>query len=251
MAPALTKEEKQRLYWAFTNLFTSHALAWLKQKRPDFELILEEVKSEAIRSVSYPDGTLLIEGGDSYLKLRSLLIKEQLFASGGIWGGPSFASVEPFPRKSYKVWYTAEYAESLGEIDFNVIYPRMHTFPTSDYQISNLLITVVFKRRPSQKTKHKVAEFLSAWFQSVTDVGLFGDGPIRKVSEDVLFRGERAQFRLDGSRSGQDTLNWLLVSVLNFGYEVSAVEQFVFNHEKQLKAFLGPFDENIENIIIK
>ena len=250
MTPAATKEARQRLYWAFTNLFTSHALALLKQKRPDFELILDEIKSEAVRSVSYPDGTLLIEGGDSYLKLRSLLIKEQLFAHGGIWGGPAFESVEPFSRKAYKMWYTVEYAESLRD-DFNVIFPRMHTFPTSDYQISNLLITILFKRKPSQKVKKQFGEFLGQWFQSVANLGLFGEGPITKASDEVTVRGQVAQFRLDASKSGQDTLNWLLVSVLNFGYEVSAVEQFVFNHEKQLRTFLGPFDMIAENILIE
>ena len=74
---------------------------------------------------------------------------------------------------------------------------------------------------------------------------------IEKVSNEVEFRGRVAQFRVNASRSGQDTLNWLLLSVLNFGYAVSQVSNLIFNQEKNLDFFIDRrLDTKLERLSI-
>ena len=233
-----------------TDLVTTHALSILAQKLPDFVADMETIKAQATRHGLYPDGTLLIEGGNSSHKLWDLIVRKQLVASGGIWEPVGFAALEPFPHKLCALWYTTDYREALGELSFTVVFPGMRTCPTKDYQLENLQISVLFKRKPTPEVRQRFATCLGDLFHSVSSQGMFGDGPIKPMSRELEFRGPLAQFRVDASRSGQDTLNWLLLSVLNFGYEVSAVQQFFFDHERQIESFTGRISGKVEYISI-
>ncbi len=231
-------------YGAVCNLVTKHALGVLRAKVQNLDHHLKEIKEGAVRCDLYPDGTLLIEGGGSFDKLRNFIINQQLLASGGVWDSRGFLSLDPFPCKAYALWYTTDYRESLGELSFSVIFPSLHTYPTKDYRVEDLQITVVFRKRASAQVRKRFAACLSGWFKSVANRGMFGEGPIRSASNELRFRGRLVQFRLDASQSGQDTLNWLLLSVLNFGYEVSAVQRFIFDQETQLGIFVDSIDDS-------
>ena len=172
-----------------------------------------------------------------------------MLASGGVHDGLAFQSVDPFPSQTYALWVTEEYDESLGEDGFQVWFPALYTYPSRDYRLDDFPITVVFKRKPKGPIQSRFATLLTEWFRGVAKAGILGEGPIRSVSGEVQFRGALAQLRIDASDSGQHTLNWLLVAVLNFGYEVSRVQQFIFDQEKHLRLFVdGPLEDKVESV---
>ena len=220
------------------------------ENTPDLASYLEQIKTVATRHGYYPDGTLLIEGGNSADRVWDLILRNGLLDCG-IWQPHGFRGIEPFSRNIYRLYYTTDYRERLGELDFGVIFPAICSHPTKDYELDNLLITVGFNRKPSEDVRHRFAISLGEWFRLVRQQGMFGEGPIEKVSNEVEFRGRVAQFRVNASRSGQDTLNWLLLSVLNFGYAVSQVSNLIFNQEKNLDFFIDRrLDTKLERLSI-
>ena len=50
--------------------------------------------------------------------------------------------------------------------------------------------------------------------KSVEQQGMFGEGPILPKSPSIGYARKFAQFRVDASRSSQNTVNWLLLSLL-------------------------------------
>jgi hypothetical protein len=173
----------------------------------------------------------------------------RLWGEGGIWQPKGFGGLEPLSDKGYSLWYTTDYREGLGELDFSVVFPSMWACPTTDYRVENLLISIGFKRTPTRQIRSRFVAAMEHWFRSVSQHGVFGEGPIKPVLAQLDFRGRLVQFRIDVTQSGQDTLNWLLLSALNFGYEVSAVSDFMFDHEKQVQSFLDfPIPNKVESL---
>lgn len=216
-----------------------------------WHVFLNSLQNDAERYGRYPDGTLLFEGGDSFHRLWNAITASRLQENGvptpnllehGIWQPHGFGGLEEFRKgtTSYMLFYTRDYRESLGALDFSVVFPAIVSDPTRDYDLKNLQISVGFKRKVSQKTRRLFLESLKKYFDSVSKAGMFNEGPLRLASPEIAFRDRLAQFRIDASSSGQDTLNWLLITVLNFGYSTSLVEQFVFDHDKNLERFTGP-----------
>lgn len=234
---------KQPAHFEVVNLLTGPALALLKTKCSNYVGVMDDLIGRANRVVTYPDGTLLLDGGGTFQFFRNMIIEHQLIASGGIEDSVGFLSLDPFPHKSYALWHTNEYGESLGEDGFRVWFPKIHTMPTSDYNITDLQISVIFKRPASAKNREEFKACLNRCLDSVCKQGVFGEGPILKASPIVVFRGAVAQFRLDASKSGQDTLNWILLSVLNFGHDVLGVTNFIFDHESVVEQIAGPFSK--------
>src|SRR5205085_5427232 len=93
-----------------------------------------------------------------------------------------------------------------------------------EYKLDRLLVTVPLRRKPTKKALAQLAEYLVAWSDSVSKEGMFGEGPVDAISPEMEIWSTRvAQFTLDVHRSGQNTLNWLTLSLLKFGYEVSPI----------------------------
>jgi hypothetical protein len=132
-----------------------------------------------------------------------------------------FRSLGPFPQKEYHLWFTAEYEKKLGHRGFQML-PRVAC--PDEYNLDRLLVTVPLHRKPSKKMLAELAERLGAWFQSVSVEGMFGEGPVDSISAGMEIWSTRvAQFTIDVHRSGQNTLNWLTLSLLTFGYEVTPI----------------------------
>jgi len=168
-----------------------------------------------------------------------MMLKNGLIGEDRIWQPIGFRSLSPFRDKICVLWYTGAYREKLGELDLSVVFPSIASCPTTDYDLQNFLVTIGMSKKPSEEDSQKLTKLLAGWFESVSTQGLFGEGCIKSASREIVFRGRLAQFRVDASNSGQDTLNWLLLSVLNFGYSNIPVQEFVVDHEKKLDLFVG------------
>ncbi len=242
-------------------LLTSHALSIMEKHVPQLQLFLESLKDAADRYGQYPDGTMLFEGGDSFHRLWNRIkasrrvdrgVPEPNLLMHGIWHPNSFGGLEEFTRGKifYMLFYTRDYRESLGELDFSVVFPSMWAHPTKDYNLKNLLISIGFTRKVSTKTQQDFAQCLEEFFSSVSSSGILNEGPLKLVFKEIEFRGRLAQFRVDSSSAGQDTLNWLLITALNFGYSTSTISDFVFDHDKDIERFIGPVFGKVQKIVV-
>jgi hypothetical protein len=64
--------------------------------------------------------------------------------------------------------------------------------------------------------RQQFAELVGRWLGSVRGEGVFGEGPVRAISNQIEFYRRAAQFRIDAARSGQNTVNWLILSIVAF-----------------------------------
>ena len=110
-----------------------------------------------------------------------------------------------------------------------------------EFELADLSVAVVFRGRVGKGVRRAFVDAVAAWGRAAVERGAFHDGPIRLASPGVTFVGTRAQFRIDASRSGQDTLNWLSLVMLDFGYEAHPISSVNFAHsDAELDAMFGP-----------
>ena len=83
----------------------------------------------------------------------------------------------------------------------------------------------------------RLKDAICAWHASVAKAGLHGEGPIGKLSSEIEFQGRRAQFVFDAGQTGQRTINWLILSLLNAAYDVMRLSAFVFNDVGNLATY--------------
>jgi len=143
---------------------------------------------------------------------------EPLVSYNGYW-----RNLAPFPKRSYCMWYTREYEKRLGRGSSHVIPGGNNAESPGEYHLSDLLVTVPFRRKPGPAVRTQFAGFLSAWFASVAQRGVLGEGPVAPASSTVDYWSRVAQFSIDLSRSGQCSVNWLTLSLLRFGHDVATV----------------------------
>lgn len=229
-----------------TNLVTKHALSVMVENVPNLSAHLDEIRRISQRHGFFPDGSLFIEGEDCLERLADFIYRHALGVAG-VWQPKGFGGFKEFGGKLCIVWYTNDYRESLGEEDLQIRSPNEAVWPIPpSYQLHDLLITVVFRRKPSKEVQIRFADCIRIWSQEVAIRGLNGEGAIKLVTSEIEFRKKLAQFRIDASRSGQDTLNWLVLSVLNFGYAVSLVSDFFFDQEQNTVLMLEGIHRPLE-----
>src|SRR5205814_861726 len=109
------------------------------------------------------------------------------------------------------------YQEGLrSEASFAVGQGRVRPPAPGEFELDRLEATVAFRTRAGKAVRQAFVEAVAAWALAAAERGAFDDGPVALASPGVEFAGTRARFRLDARRSGQDTLNWLALALLDF-----------------------------------
>lgn len=229
------------------SIITAHALSIMVKNMPDLDVHLDSIRADATRHGCYPDGSIFIEGENSAERLWKFILTKGLLAKG-VCQPYCFGSLEPFPNTLYRLYFTYDYSESLGNLGLVIGFPGSWKSDPADYKLSNLLISIGFIKRPLDDVKNRFVASLKGWFQSVSVKGLFEEGPIKLVSSELEFRGRLVQFRIDASQSGQHTLNWLLIHTLNFAYSSIPITDFIFDHESQVIKALGHIGKKVKKI---
>ncbi len=141
---------------------------------------------------------------------------------GRIEGANLFPPIGPFSSgRFYYIQYPESYQRKLkSENSFFAGRGLVRPPSPGVYELDRLVVTVGFRSRPSRATRLAFADAITAWAQAAGEHGAFDDGPVALASPGVSFNGVRAWFQLDAGRSGQDTLNWLALTVLDFGEDV-------------------------------
>lgn len=156
-----------------------------------------------------------------------------------------------FPKGGYSLWYTSDYSErtedEIGLSVFPIALPGA-VVASDELDPSKLLVTVNFRGRVTAATRQGFVAALAAWAAMVAEGGISGEGPARVRPLGVRFRGRWAQFEIDASASGQNTVNWLTLCLLNFGYAVLLVEGIVYCYREGM--LLRFEEQNGETIVL-
>lgn len=190
----------------------------------------------------------MIEGEGCCEALQEFIFRYQLGVAG-VWQPNGYGGLMEFGGKPCLVYYTQDYRDRLGDEDVHLRSPNEATSPRPVmYSLSNLGISVVFKCKASARTRHRFADSIAEWGAQVVRKGMFDEGPIQLVSPRIDFRGRLAQFRIDVSQTGQHTLNWLVLSILNFAYVVTPVTHVIFDHDENIGLLVEGLHGPIESL---
>jgi hypothetical protein len=236
-----------------TDIITSHALSIMIEHVPNLADHFEEIRGVAQKHGTYPDGSVFFDGSYEICSQRlwDLIIKLGVM-SFGVWQPKGFGGLQEFGGRVCGLYYTQDYRESLGENDMQIRTPNEAVLETKPaYCLKDLGISVVFKRKPSQEIRQRFAQSICEWGKQIRDNGVCGEGPVKIISPSIEFRGRLAQFRIDVSRSGQHSLNWLLIWILNFGYSTSAVADMIIDHDDNLSFVFEGSHCSVESIFGK
>lgn len=230
----------------FAFLVTEPALTRLVRQSDAYRKCVEQIINGPEPAYRYPDGSLQIEGGGAVQYFFATRLRGGDMT--GVEFNTLFRSLAPFSMRQFRLWYEASYRKKLGRQDF-LISPGV-SFPESpgEHELRELLVTVAFVRKPAPNVMRGFAEVVSQWSHSVASSGMFGEGPVTIPTPELAFQGSRAQFTIDASRSGQNTLNWLTLTVHNFGRLVATVAGVHFDmkvhpdfpEQNYIEAYLGP-----------
>jgi hypothetical protein len=187
---------------------------------------------------TFPDGSVLFRGGlglgvfEKHIRSQEDLILQ-------LTGAGLCRSLAGFPRFTYALLYTADYQSVLGEDSFKAGVAATASACPGEYTLDRLLVTVASKGVLSKRNKEILTSVVFSWADSVSEVGVFSEGPARLVNSEARFQGRLCQFRVDMSRSGQRTLNWLTLCLLRFGHQIHPLTGVAFDESEFIDVIFG------------
>ncbi len=173
---------------------------------------------------SYPDGSVVFQGTTLSDGLFLFLAAVQKGMNQTLfWKNTLFRMLLPFPQRRYRIISPIGYFERCREMG-PVVIPVPVTPPSDGEMVLDRLVVVVeFVRLPNKMHRERFRQMLDNWERTVASQGCFGEGPMSRIKEEILFDRRMAQFHVDATRSGQQTINWLTLCCLNFGNTVLPV----------------------------
>jgi len=230
----------------FSMLVTWRLIRQLEEKVPDFRANLEALERSVSAVRFFPDGSLeyehhaeTLEFWMAFMPLKKIGISIAFL--GYIQSVPWFTES---PNRHFKLISVKEHETRIDQ-GCLLFAPRREICPQST-DLTALHVTVQFQRRIRQADMPALANAVREWHASVAEAGLFGEGPVGQLSSNIEFQGRRAQFSFDATRTGQRTINWLILSLLNATYDLAKPSTFVFNDVENLAVHgIAPSDEKI------
>jgi len=174
-----------------------------------------------------------------------------------ITGLGNFRSLPPFQPALHIRWHALESTEEHEKwVDPSGCIQFAPGVMQNDYpqsmDLSHLCVTLGFSRRVRPEVQMHLVAAIRDWHASVSEAGMFGEGAVRNVSSEVEFQGRRAQFWLDASETGQRTINWLVLSIVNACYGLIRLSAVIFNDVENLAIYdVEPGDGELIRVPLK
>jgi hypothetical protein len=205
-------------------------LSLIAQEVSDLERIIASFEGEGVLR-RFPDGSIYLTTEDAYVRFFAVFE-----GRGGLINQHGWRSLGAFAPARFVLVYPRSYWDLLvGTVGGFFSCGTNVGQPTpSEFNLQSLAITLRLKRKPGTEIRERYAEMIVDWLASVSEHGVFDEGPIGRASQFVEFQGLRAQFRIDASASGQHTLNWFILKALQFGIDVSPVSVILIAAEEAL-----------------
>jgi hypothetical protein len=163
-------------------------------------------------------------------------------------GAGIYPPIGPFSSdKMYCIQYTKDYQELMkSEVSFSAGRGRYRPPSPGEYDLDRLEVIVAFRRKPPRAARRAFAAAIADWSRAASERGAFNDGPIALASPSVSFNNVRAWFQIDARRSGQDTLNWLALAILDFGEDTHTLTDVDFGEDPKIVYLnVGPISGDI------
>jgi hypothetical protein len=175
----------------------------------------------------YPDGSLQVRGQAAHHCKQYILHPtcegelNRLFADPSdyskktimgisLWNSlPCFGS-ELFQLHSYGEWIAVMEHEGV------MVKVKGRGPDLSVASAGNLNIRIGFRRTPKKAAIEAFAAHVAWWADSVRERGIGDELSVSLISSAIEVAGRIAQFQLDASRSGQLTINWLIIALASF-----------------------------------
>jgi hypothetical protein len=223
-------------------LLPASVVEQLQEASADFRAFLERRLANSDHLRRFPNGAIEVDGDEAEMEMRDLL-REDGTLEFGLEGRAGFRSLAPFvPKHLFMIQYLSDYQVKLrSEISFLNGWGNLDPPAPGEYKLSELEVSILFRSRLTDKVRRKLAAFVAVWAQAVSVRGAFDDGPIQLASPSIAFFGPRAQFLIDASRSGQDTINWLSLALFDFGYYGHTITQIGYAYPAEALDELPPW----------
>ncbi len=190
--------------------------------------------------LKFPDGSICISTpcdlmdehkAFSSLQLQTGGVDKDGNGSGRIQlTGTGWRAIKSFSVRMYLLYLPYGYLERIGgEMRLLVGPARMwdETLP-GEYNLSNLFVRVRFWRMLPASERAGFEAALMVWEKSVCEDHALGSVQARLKPGTLSFAKREVDFRIDASGANQDVLNWLVLSILNFGVEKHPVTEVRF-----------------------
>jgi hypothetical protein len=181
----------------------------------ELKLACFPIPTHSVRT--YPDGSLWMDNyafrdnASDFLRSRT---RRQAVAT------MRFRPLGPFGESLITLTYPGSYAVYLSRFEECplVISPAyvVKVLP-QETELSQLNVRIQFHRQCSDDTARSLASSLLHWFDRIGRVGVFEEEGICSISQVLRILDQDVAFTLDASRSGQHTLNSLVLAILTWG----------------------------------
>jgi hypothetical protein len=203
-----------------------------------FHDTLSQIQDQTGPLLWFPDGSLQAGASDVVRPYWARCLPREV---GDLVSSYTFFSSLPsFPRRTHSMLVSAKYQRRLMGFTFGVMPIKWErdSSPAS-LDLSNLTVTAAFVRPLRQTQAASLRDTLVDWSRCLGGRGILRDGPVRLISAGINVHDRRAQFVVDANLGGQDTLNWLVLTLLSFGIKVFPIFGVVFDDVARLDRYTG------------
>ena len=203
---------------------------------PDLGSLLSDPARLGDSICVFPDGGLLVRtdrDDESLARHVHALISSKWEILSVVSGCP-IRRLAPFgAHLSYDLMYREFRDPVSGKRHPLLLHPNSWTPVDTDSEakLNNLSLAVKFESLPSSQVVEHFMQLVRYWSDSVSETGVFGEGPAFLATPLIEFRELCAFVRLDASRSGPETLNWLMMLLADFGFDIHSVKAIRYDHE--------------------
>jgi hypothetical protein len=209
----------------------------------DIARYTDEFKRIAARDsvLKFPDGSICINVQSDFMDAFKLLQSPVLRtggtdADGNVCGRISliphtaWRALKCFPVRYYSFSVPAEYLERIGGEMSLMIAPTdlQDRIEPGEHNPADLSVGVRFWRKLPASERPGFEAALAAWEKSLCEEHALGAAHARLKPGTLGFANRDVNFRIDASGGNQDVLNWLVISIVNFGVEKHPVAKVRF-----------------------
>jgi hypothetical protein len=176
----------------------------------------------------YPDGSLYWSDTGEGAYAFCDRVREVCDAAGlGPIGCHIYRSLAPFgtslfERRFYQLLYTGSYLSCFPSYEENALLvgPGIgQGIDPKEYELNHLRVHIKFFRKADTRLAEDLAASIAVWFRTIGSQGVLGDNGISSVTSPLFFRAKKAGFEVDAAKSGEQTINTLLLAIINWGIE--------------------------------
>ena len=184
--------------------------------------------------LQFPDGSVCLSTHEDLMDAWSVLQPHREDGRMRVRQNTMFRSLKCFTQRSYQLLTTAEYFERIGDENDFLVTPTHFgdTIEAGECTPEHLWVRVRFWKTPLASLQPAFIAALEAWEKSVAADRVMGSSSAHVDLASVRFLKRWASFRIDVSHATQDVLNWLILSILNFGSTRQPVSEIRFGENE-------------------